>query len=187
MNAVRLGSWLIIVCLSLLSSEADASDWSIVVNGRSIHLGATEQWNESNWGLGFEREFDGQSHWVKLALGNGFKDSQNAMSYMAGGGIKRRFRPRAAANDFYVDVGVIAFMMTREDVNHNDPFPGMLPALTIGTTNVAVNVTYLSGSIGERITNGRLIDPSIDGVLFFQLKLDARLFGIGARSSYQER
>jgi Antimicrobial peptide resistance and lipid A acylation protein PagP len=174
MDAARLSLLGILVCGSLASAQARATDWSVVLNGRSIHIGASEHWNESNWGLGFEREFAPRSRWVKLALGNGFKDSQSHMSYMAGGGIKRRFRPHA--DGLYVDVGVIAFVMTREDVNHNAPFPGMLPALTVGTPHVALNLTYLSGSIGERITNGQLIDPSIDGVVFLQLKLDAGLF-----------
>lgn len=170
-----------LLLLSMFALPAPAADWKVVLNGKSIHIGASENWNESNWGLGFEREFDAGERWVKVALFNGFKDSQNEMSYMVGGGIKRRFESRAPGRDLYVDVGVIAFAMTRRDVNRNTPFPGVLPALTLGTANVALNVTYLPGSIGTRITNGRLIDPDIDGVFFLQLKLDAGLFGFGAR------
>ena len=71
--------------------------------------------------------------------------------------------------------------MTRHDVKRNEPFPGLLPAMTFGTANVAVNLTYLPGSIGHRVTNGRRIDPNIDGVLFLQLKLDAGLFSLRSR------
>lgn len=162
------------LALLLVSTAAQATDWSVVFNGRSVHLDATEDWNESNWGLGFEREFDGDSRWVKVALGGGFRDSQDEMSYMAGGGVKRRFRPRA--RELYVDVGLIAFAMTRRDVNRNEPFPGVLPALTIGSRQLAVNLTYMPASVSDRITNGRRIDPELDGILFLQLKLDAALF-----------
>ena len=166
----------------LACSAASAADWSIVLNGRAFHVNASEDWNESNWGLGFEREFDTESRWVKVVLGNAFIDSQDDLSYMAGAGIKRRFRP-GSENDFYVDVGLIGFAMVREDVNRSEPFPGVLPVVTFGRRSIAVNLTYLPGSIGERITGGRLIDPTIDGVFFLQLKLGAGLFGPRTRST----
>lgn len=178
-SRLLIGIALASASLSLAAAAARASDWSIVLNGRAVHVDASRDWNESNWGLGFEREFGGDARWVKVAVGNGFKDSRDEMSYMAGGGIKRRFRP--PANEMYVDLGVIGFAMTRRDVNHNEPFPGVLPTLTVGIDKVAVNVIYLPASIGERITNGRRIDPDIDGVLFLQLKLDAGLFGVRER------
>jgi hypothetical protein len=152
--------------------------WDIVVNGRSFHLDAAEEWNEDNWGLGIEREFDTSSRWVKVALANGLKDSFGEPSYFAGGGVKRRFRMHS---DLYVDVGVIGFVMTREDVNHNQPFPGLLPAVTIGRRRVAVNVTYMPEFVYDRVMSGRLIDPAMNGVLFLQLKLDASLFGFGGK------
>jgi hypothetical protein len=170
---------LALLSLVLSFSAAQAADWSVVLNGKSVHVDAAKDWNESNWGLGVEREFDTQSRWVKVALGNGFRDSQNEMSYMAGGGIKRRFRPSMRARDIYVDVGVIAFVMTRQDVDGNRPFPGLLPALTVGTRNVALNVTYLPGSLADQATHVSRVDPGIDGIFFLQLKLDARMFGFG--------
>lgn len=164
----------------VLTDDARAQeDWDVVLNGRSVHMNAAKEWNEENWGLGVEREFDTSSRWVKLAVANGFKDSLGERSYMAGGGIKRRFR--VAADDFYIDVGVIGFLMTREDVKHNQPFPGVLPAMTVGAKRIAVNFTYLPGSVVDRVTSSRLRDPQMDGVLFIQLKLDSSLFGFGGR------
>ncbi len=122
-------------------AQAQGSDWDIVLNGRSVHVNAAHHWNEENWGLGVEREFNNGSRWVKVALANGFKDSAEHPSYMAGGGMKRRFP--MFSNHAYFDVGLIGFVMTREDVRHNQPFPGVLPAMTFGTKRVAVNVTYL--------------------------------------------
>jgi hypothetical protein len=94
---------------------------------------------------------------------------------MAGGGLKRRFSLRS--DDFYVDVGGIAFLMTRENVNGDRPFPGLLPAATFGFKRVALNVTYLPESVVNNVTNSHRYDPSMKGVFFLQLKLDAALFG----------
>ena len=175
-----------IVCIAAVfgmsSHDADAqsdSAWDVVLNGRSVHMNAGEQWNEDNWGLGIEREFKSASPWVKVALANGFKDSLGNASYMAGGGLKRRFHVRS--DDFYVDLGGIAFMMTRDGVNGNAPFPGVLPAATVGFKRVALNLTYLPEAIVDRVTNSKVHDPSLEGVFFLQLKLDASLFGIGRR------
>jgi len=115
-------------------------------------------------------------------LANGFKDSAEHPSYMAGGGMKRRFR--MFSNHAYFDVGLIGFVMTREDVRHNQPFPGVLPAMTFGAKRVAVNVTYLPETAVDRITNAQLADPNMRGVLFIQLKLDASLFGFGGRRQH---
>lgn len=151
------------------------ADWDIVLNGRAVHMNAAQEWNEENWGLGFEREFDTASRWVKVALVNGFKDSVGEPSYMAGGGIKRRFR--MFADNLYFDVGIVGFLMTREGVNHNQPFPGALPAFTFGSRRVAVNMTYMPQSVANEVTKAHLTDPGMNGVLFLQLKLDASLFG----------
>ena len=150
-----------------------------MLNGRAVHVGAKKHWNEENWGLGFEHEFNSSGRWVKVALANGFKDSLDEPSYMAGGGIKRRFR--MFSDDLYFDVGVVGFFMTREDVDHNRPFPGALPAVTFGSKRVAVNVTYMPEVVVDDVTHANLRDPDMNGVFFIQLKLDASLFGFGGR------
>lgn len=168
------------IILGLATNTAFAqANWDVVLNGRAVHLNAEKQWNEDNWGLGFEREFDTQSRWVKVAVANGFKDSLGEPSYMAGGGIKRRFH--VMSDDLYIDIGVVGFLMTREDVNDNRPFPGALPVLTIGGKRVALNVTYMPDPVVDRVTRANLTDPNMEGVLFFQLKLDASLLGFGGR------
>ena len=72
--------------------------------------------------------------------------------------------------------------MTREDVNGNKPFPGVLPAATFGFKRVALNLTYMPESVVDRVTNSKKYDPSMEGVFFLQLKLDASLFGFGRRN-----
>lgn len=158
------------------SAQSDAS-WDVILNGRAVHMNADKDWNEDNWGLGIEHEFNSTGHWIKLAMANGFMDSMGDPSYMAGGGIKRRFR--FGDSSFYTDLGGIAFLMTRETVNGGKPFPGLLPAATFGFKRVAVNVTYLPESVVNDVTHSHKYDPSMHGVFFLQLKLDASLFGFG--------
>jgi hypothetical protein len=171
--------WLLTAFLLVdVSATAQSSGtWDVVLNGRSVHMNASHEWNEDNWGLGLEREFATTSPWVKVALANAFKDSMGKPSYMAGGGIKRRFHVHS--DDFYVDLGGVAFLMTREDVNRNEPFPGVLPAATFGFKRVALNLTYMPETVVNRVTNSKLYDPSMEGVFFVQLKLNASLFGFG--------
>jgi len=95
MTAHHHSKWLaVLLAGAALGSKAQAQDgaWDVVLNGRSVHINAAHQWNEENWGIGVEREFNGDGRWVKVALANGFKDSADHPSYMAGGGMKRRFR-----------------------------------------------------------------------------------------------
>lgn len=165
--------------LAALSPVHAQGKWDVVLNGRAVHMHASREWNENNWGLGVEREFSSTSRWVKVALANGFRDSMDHLSYMAGGGIKRRFR--LFDDRFYIDLGAIGFVMTREDVNHNAPFPGVLPALTLGTKHVAINVTYLPERAVDGLTNANRRDPTLNGILFIQCKLDVGLFRPGAR------
>lgn len=162
-----------------LISTANAGQWDIVLNGKSFHVDGDRDWNESNWGLGFEHEFNPEARWVKLTLANGFIDSEDEISYMGGGGLKRRFRMPVGERRVHVDVGAIGFFMTRHDVNNNKPFPGILPAVTVGTRNFAVNLTYLPGQAAERVANARTADPNLDGIVFIQFKLNSRLFGFG--------
>lgn len=154
----------------LLTAHCDAASWDVVVNGKAFHINAERNWNEDNWGLGFEREFGGHRRWVPFAVGNGFRDSMNHMSYMGGGGIKRRFRPGGWMGDLHLDVGLVGFVMQRRNIRDGNPFPGLLPVVSIGNRRVALNLTYLPGSAVDSVTQSRRVDPNMDGVLFLQAK-----------------
>lgn len=181
MEGMRTRILLVLAAIVAVGTGAPASaqDWGVIVNGKAIHLDSSKDWNERNWGLGLEREFATDSRWVKVALVNGFKDSQNEMSYMAGGGLKRRFRLYSVSDNLFVDLGVVAFLMTREDVNDNKPFPGLLPAMTIGTNRLALNVAYLSEGMMDSATNVRRVDPTVSGLVFLQLKVNPSMLGFG--------
>lgn len=163
----------------VLCGAADAGQWDIVLNGKAIHIDADRDWNESNYGLGVEREFNPEARWVRVALGNGFRDSDDEMSYMGGGGLKRRFLLPVGQRRVHVDLGAVGFVMMRHDVNDNRPFPGILPAFSVGTRQVAINLTYLPGHLAERYTRAQTNDPDLDGILFIQFKVNTRFFGFG--------
>ena len=167
--------WMVFAAVALCCvavPRVEAGDWGVVLNGRSVHVDADLDWNDNNWGLGVEREFDAYRPWVKVAVANGFEDSRYKMSYMAGAGIKRR--RWFGGERLYADIGVVGFVMTRDDVHGGNPFLGALPTLSLGTRRVAMNVTYLpAAGVNHEV------DPDLRGVLFFQFKLDASLFGFG--------
>lgn len=151
-------------------ATASAGEFSAVINGKSYHLGADENFNENNYGLGVEYEFASQSRWKKKLMANGFVDSNNDMSYMVGGGLHRKLFATDRFRGLYVDAGVNAFLMTRKDVNDNAPFPGILPSLTIGNRHLGLNLTYLPKAAVEKLLNASMTDDGIDGIVFLQMK-----------------
>lgn len=178
-TTIRSLTLLAAACAALGSTSASADDWNLLLNGKAFHVDATKDWNENNLGLGVEREFGSDSRWVKLAMFNGYRDSDQHMAYMAGGGVKRRFRLEGLAPEWHVDVGVVGFLMTREDVDDNRRFPGALPVVSVGNRHMAVNMTYMPTSFVERTVPLRMNDPTVDGVFFVQFSFDTGLFRLG--------
>jgi hypothetical protein len=174
-----LVSMLTAAWLAVTAPAVSAGELSAIVNGKSWHAGATEDWNEDNYGLGVEYEFASASRWKWKLMANSFVDSVDNMSYMAGGGLHRRLWDTWHLGDLYVDAGINAFLMTREDVNGNRPFPGALPSLTVGNRYVGVNLTYLPRKAVEIMYDSEEVDRGITGIVFLQFKLSAELFGFG--------
>lgn len=161
--------FLIATLFWLSSLPADAGQLSLIVNGKAFHFDTPsgQNFNEENWGAGLQYDFDAigeNKNWVPFLTASGFKDSFENPSYYAGGGIMRRYRFNEASLPVNVDVGVIAFFMTREDFHDNQPFPGILPVLSLGTDRVALNITYIPR-----------VDPKMVPLMFLQLKIG--LFG----------
>jgi hypothetical protein len=149
--------------LAALPYESHAGELSLLVNGKAIHINppADSKLNEENWGLGLEYEFDRTSDdWLPFVTAAGFKDSNDNMSYYAGGGWMRRFSFGTSRDPVRADLGLIAFVMTRKGYHNGDPFLGLLPALSVGTPRVALNMTYIPK-----------IDPKMVALVFFQLKI----------------
>lgn len=163
---------LLALLIVLPVSQAQAGVFNAVINGRSVHVGATADWNENNLGLGLEYQFASESRWKKRIMVNGFRDSNDDMSYMAGAGLHRNLFATNSLKGFYVDAGINAFFMTRTDVNDNRPFPGVVPSLTVGNRHMGFNFTYLPVSAVERMFDLKLIDDTVSGIFFVQFKVD---------------
>ena len=81
---------LAIVLLAMIPTDVVAGKSFAVVNGYSQHFDSSYDWNENNYGFGLEHEFEQKSAWKKVVMANGFRDSTDNMSYMAGAGLHRR-------------------------------------------------------------------------------------------------
>ena len=172
MSQARLASGLFFVLLVVApTSPAIADKLSLVVNGISYHVDSSYDWNENNFGLGVEYQFSSQSRWKTVTMANGFRDSNDEMSYMVGAGLHRRLVESERLAGFYLDVGLNAFLMTRKDVNDNRPFPGVLPSLTVGNRHMGINLTYLPKTAVQDVLEADMADPTIDGILFMQFKV----------------
>ena len=161
----------IALILILTSSDALAGGISAVLNGKSYHFNSSYDWNEDNTGLGIEYQFAQKSTWRKLVMANGFRDSTDNMSYMAGAGVHRRVYETEALDGFYVYAGLNAFLMTRQDVNSGDPFPGILPSISIGNNKMGFNLTYMPKKAIEEALDADVTDPTLSGILFLQFKV----------------
>ncbi|MDJ0749475.1 MAG: hypothetical protein QNJ11_08315 [Woeseiaceae bacterium] len=164
---------LAIVALLLVFSPPLALAGSInaVLNGKSYHINSSHDWNEDNIGLGIEYEFEQKGAWKKIAMANGFRDSADAMSYMAGAGLQRRLFETDKLGQFYIYAGLSAFVMTREDVNNGNPFPGILPSISVGNSKFGANLTYMPSKAVEEFTSSQFVDPTVDGIVFLQFKV----------------
>lgn len=132
----------IILVFILSASYGMADTLHLVINGKAIHE-VKKNFNESNWGLGFEYDFSEKENWIPFFTGSYFSDSLSHTSTYFGGGSKRRFQLEADKTGWHFDAGVVAFLMTRKDYQHNKPFFGALPFVSVGTDRFALNVTYI--------------------------------------------
>ena len=169
----RFGRFFIFVLAVLqfgLAGTAAAGQLDLIVNGRSYHADSKIDWNENNYGLGLEYQFDSTSRWIWSVNANAFRDSVNNMSYTAGGGLKRRLFQSNHPAEFYLDAGLNAFIMARADVNDYLPFPGVLPTLSFGTKYVGINLAYLPEFASRVLVQTNLPNPDIGAVVFLQFR-----------------
>ena len=169
LNAAKLT--LLSLLIVLPASSAFAGTFSALINGKSIHVDASENWNENNVGLGLEYQLAGDTRWKKQLMVNGFLDSNEEMSYMAGAGLHRTLFATDRFDGLYMDAGINAFFMTRKDVNDNRPFPGAVPSVSVGNRYLGVNLTYLPVKAVERMFNARMMDDTVSGIFFLQFKV----------------
>lgn len=153
-----------ILLLGLTATPASAGTLYAIANGTADHLGAAPggaKLNERNSGIGFQYDFEPwHKHWIPFIAASEFKDSNWNLSTYAGGGILRRFILSERLDQLHLDVGLVAFLMTRKDYRNNNPFPGVLPAVTFGTEHIAINATYIPK-----------VQPKMVPLFYYQLKI----------------
>lgn len=147
---------LLLVMSFLFLPHVAADSLSLIINGKALHEDK-KNYNEQNWGLGFEYNFIEGEKWIHFINGGFFKDSLFNTSKYFGGGSKRRFFFSDYKAGWHLDLGATAFIMTRKDYKNNQPFIGVLPYLSIGTDKFAINATYIPA-----------VNPKFEAVWFFQ-------------------
>jgi len=126
-----------------IHTSAYAGELHLLLNGKAIHINTPPgvTYNEANWGGGLQYEWDQPGRkWVPFLSVSGFLDSYSEPAYYAGGGYLRRWR---LGKTWHVDTGWIAFYMLLPKENGGRPFPGILPAFSLGTDRVSLNATYI--------------------------------------------
>jgi hypothetical protein len=159
--------------IALIMSSTAAADGilQMIINGKSFHVNSDYDWNENNYGVGLEYQFAGESRWIKTAMVNAFLDSEDNMSYMAGGGLHRRLLASDRFGGMYFDTGINVFLMSRKDINNHRPFAGLLPSVTLGNRYGGLNLSYVPKKVVHDFAHANVVDPNIDGVFFLQFKL----------------
>lgn len=147
---------LLIMISFSLSPQIMADSVNLIINGKSIHENK-RNYNEENWGLGFEYNFSEDKKWINFINGGYFKDSLSNTSKYLGGGSKRRFLLGDHKDGWHIDAGLTAFLMTRKDQKNNQPFIGALPFVSIGTGKFAINATFIPA-----------VSPKTESLWFFQ-------------------
>ena len=142
-----------------LSSQLMADSVNLIVNGKSIHENKGN-YNEENWGLGFEYNFAEDKKWINFVNGGFFKDSLSNTSKYLGGGSKRRFLLGTDKNGWHIDAGLTAFMMTRKDYKNNQPFFAALPFVSLGTNQFAINAIWIPA-----------VNPEMESLWFLQVSM----------------
>jgi hypothetical protein len=159
----RRWSLLAALLCALIAFPVRAGQLSLLINGKAVHLEEKRgtDYNEENWGAGLQYDFNmTEGKWVPFVSASGFKDSNENPSYYAGGGTMRRFSFGEKEGAFHVDAGLVAFLMVRKDYKDGNPFPGVLPVVSVGTDRLALNVTYIPK-----------VDPKMVPIVFFQLRI----------------
>ena len=157
--------WIVIMTLFLgLQTGVQADELHVVLNGKAIHLD-DGNYNEDNWGLGVAYDWAPRKNWIKFLNASYFKDSNDQTSRYAGGGLKRRYHLNSDKDGWRVDVGAIAFLMTRKDCKDNDPFPGVLPFVAVANGPVTLNMTYIPE-----------VSPKHKDLIYFQLLVRIKTF-----------
>jgi len=151
------------IAMMMVHNSAKAAGYHLILNGKSFHKEQPKKkpFNERNWGLGIQYDYAlYKKNWQPYLTASGFRDSFNKNSFYAGGGMLRRFSLANIHQELHASAGFVAFVMVRKDYRNRHPFLGALPAFTLGTDKVAINLSYVPK-----------VRPKLISLWFIQLKI----------------
>lgn len=100
------------------------------------------RYNEAAWGGGLGKGlFDEKGNWHGL-YAIAFLDSHRNIEPAAGYAY---LKVATINKDIKAGIGYSVLVTSREDINHNIPFPGILPWASIFIQNVSIAATYIPG------------------------------------------
>ncbi|MEO1766507.1 lipid IV(A) palmitoyltransferase PagP [Thiobacter aerophilum] len=103
-----------------------------------------DSYQENPVGFGYGRSLYEDGVWRGL-YAMGFQDSHFKPSYMVGYGQQWLWQPMP---EWRVGGGFTTFLMTRADIGHYTPFPGILPMASVGYRQLSVEAAYVPGARG---------------------------------------
>jgi palmitoyl transferase len=108
------------------------------------------QYTEYPMGLGFGRGLMNESGNWEGIYGMTFKDSHGIYQYMFGYGWIPMWNI-GDTKDWKYGLGATAFIMSRQDIMHYIPFPGILPIASISYKDLSLQTSYVPG--GQNVGN----------------------------------
>jgi len=157
-----------LIFAACFEDNAHADGLSLLINGKTFHQEQpkTTHFNENNLGIGLQYEYAlYNDKWIPYLMISGFRDSYKRNSFHAGGGMLRRFSLARIKKEWHFDAGIIGFVMTRKDHHNRKPFPGVLPAFSLGTDKISINASYVPK-----------VEPKMIPLWFLQLKISFKNF-----------
>lgn len=100
-----------------------------------------ERYQETPWGFGLGSSLDEGRRWRGL-YAMAFQDSHYKPSYMAGYGRQWLY---PLGDGLRVGGGFTVFVMSRADIGHYTPFPGILPTASVEAGRLALEMAYVPG------------------------------------------
>jgi LPS-assembly protein len=100
---------------------------------------------EKPWGLGFGSGLYNEKGNYQGVYAMGFQDSHFKPQWQAGYTWKAIWRP---VDDFRLGLGYTAFLMSRTDLAHYIPFPGIVPVASLAYKNLNLETTFVPGAAG---------------------------------------
>ena len=142
--------------VALLSTTAQADNFSIIINGMSKHFPSHPLYNEQNSGYGFQYEKVARQGRRLIAGVGQFIDSYHSRAaYLSVGHSWRLWRRGRGANALYIDAGGVVLAARSEAYEYyyrTRVLIAPLPMLSLGWGKAGVNMMFVPKVAGSYST-----------------------------------